>query len=76
MVFLNLPMPRNMEESKEVLCKIHSAKQSFVIISLKPMKNYSSPVSQDTPDKNGVKKTFLPMLWAQNQLRLPDLAPN
>lgn len=54
MVFLNLPMPRNMEESKEVLFKIHSAKQSFVIISLKPVKNYSSPVSQDIPDKNRV----------------------
>lgn len=76
MVFLNLPMPRNMEESKEVLFKIHSAKQSFAIVSLKPVKNYSSPVSQDTPDKKGAKNTFLAMLQAQNQLKQPDLAPN
>lgn len=76
MVFLNRPMPGNMEESKEVLFKIHSAKQSFVIISLKPVKNYSSRVSQDTLDKNGAKTTFLAMPQAQNQFRLPDLAPN
>lgn len=76
MVFLHLPMPRNMEESKEVLFKIHSAKQSFVIISLKPVKIYSSPVSQDPPDKNGAKTTFPAMPWAQNQLKLPDLAPS
>lgn len=55
MVFLNLTMPRNMEDSKELSFKIHSAKHSFVIISPKPMKNYSSTMSEDTFDKNGVR---------------------